>query len=97
MKTQPKKKQAPQYRIRILADIDSYEMGDAENEAETYALIEQHGVWGFITEQYTGSEWEHIDSCWGFIGSNYGTQHMLECAHESIPEKYRDSVEVVSE
>jgi hypothetical protein len=75
-----------EYRIRILPDQEPYEYGDtgntmgqAEYEAEIDRLIETYGVWGFITERrQAGScecckrahEWEHMDSCWGFLGND---------------------------
>lgn len=33
--------------------------------------IERDGVWGMIGEFWNGQEWEHADSCFGFIGEEW--------------------------
>ena len=42
-----------------------------ELERQFEALVARHGVYGFELERWNpdvGKGWEHIDSCWGFVG-----------------------------
>lgn len=86
-----------------------YADGEAgeEQRAAVDRAIEQHGVWGFVVENHVdcgeayGEEctpcdghWEHVDSCFGFIGNDDG--YMMEQALASIPAGYGD-VQVVDE
>lgn len=103
----------PVYRIMLLAECEPYDHGDyydeggnhtpesqVAGEAEVNALIDQHGVWGFVVEKrvHAGekcisrlngrpgvaswSRWEHVDSCFGFIGND---DYMLSEALTRIP------------
>lgn len=114
----------PIYRIILLADREPYDHGDyydeggnhtpesqAAGEAEVNALIDQHGVWGFVVEKWvhagekcilrlngrpgvaSWSRWEHVDSCFGFIGND---DCMLSKALARIPAGYGE-VRVVDE
>ena len=38
---------------------------------ELWARIEQDGVCGVIGEYWNGQEWEHADSCFGFVGDDW--------------------------
>ncbi len=33
--------------------------------------IDQDGVFGIIGEYHDGREWQHCDSCWGFVGDDW--------------------------
>ncbi len=66
------------YRIVAISDLDSTFsdlVGDCANtpeEIQMYErLIEQKGVYGFELQYWNaavGEGWEHVDSCYGFIG-----------------------------
>lgn len=90
-----------EYRIRIVADECSYELGDAENAEEIHEQINREGLWGFIIEvrKVRGefhTEWEPTDglsSCWGFIGAEYCLKSaMFELPYEaaSVEVHYTD-------
>ena len=33
--------------------------------------INREGVYGVVGEYWNGEEWEHVDSCWGFVGDDW--------------------------
>lgn len=42
-----------------------------EQEREFERTVEREGVFGYVLERWNpspGIGWEHIDSCWGFVG-----------------------------
>jgi hypothetical protein len=74
-----------EYRVRITQDPEPYMVGDAEDEDAVNADIERYGVVGFIaerrpvdTEDGEPGEWEHVDSCWGFIAAPGWETHMRD-------------------
>jgi hypothetical protein len=101
-KVLPKKVKASKtvtvYRIRIVADECSYELGDAENEAEVHEAIDRDGLWGFIIEQRQErgefhTDWvdmHGVNSVWGFIGADF-------CLEEAIAMLPKDAVYTVNE
>lgn len=50
---------------------DISESQRAQWRAKLQRRIELHGVVGIIGEYWTGVDWEHADSCWGFIGDEW--------------------------
>jgi len=78
-----------EYRVLIVPDYEEYQHGDYESEADrqdTLDAIEQNGVWGFVLESRqvgdTVAKWNHVDSCYGFIG---GDDYIFEAATETLP------------
>lgn len=61
-----------QGNYRIIEQQDDYlSVKDFEFGPETMALAEQHGVYGYELQRWNPEidvGWEHIDSCWGFVG-----------------------------
>jgi len=50
-------------------DIDIVELARQEKEFED--LVNREGVFGYVLEKWNpkpGQGYEHIDSCWGFVG-----------------------------
>jgi hypothetical protein len=46
--------------------------GTPEQNAEVLDLFEREGAFGYVLERWNANVnggWEHVDSCWGFIGS----------------------------
>jgi hypothetical protein len=43
---------------------------ERERQAEV-DRVNRDGVWGVIGEYYDGEEWQHADSCFGFIGEDW--------------------------
>ena len=70
-------------RLRLVSDDTCYDDSYidtwhdiSENECERvrrelWARIEQDGVCGVIGEYWNGHEWEHADSCFGFVGDDW--------------------------
>ncbi len=51
-------------------DIDPEELAKQEKDFEN--LVDREGVYGYVLEKWDsrpGQGYEHIDSCWGFVGS----------------------------
>lgn len=49
-------------------------LGDGLSERERKAQTERcnhAGVWGLIGEYWDGAEWQHADSCYGFVGDDW--------------------------
>lgn len=49
---------------------DADTLKNEETQFET--LVENEGVFGYVLERWNpapGTGWEHLDSCWGFVGS----------------------------
>jgi hypothetical protein len=38
---------------------------------EFIATVNREGVWGIIGEYFDGEEWQHGDSCFGFVGEDW--------------------------
>lgn len=47
-------------------------------EVEVYDLYLTGDVYGFVVEEFDGDDWNHVDSCWGFYGSDVDTNGMKE-------------------
>lgn len=57
---------------KVHTDIDPDLLKRHERELEE--RIENEGVWGIVLEKWdpaVGIGWEHIDSCWGFVGGDW--------------------------
>jgi len=60
-----------------------------EAEVETYSQWLEGDVYGFVLEDAQGN---HIDSCWGFYGTDWAENGMTDC----IPAEYRHLLEKVA-
>lgn len=76
-------------------DIDADKLKAEEMIFET--LVENEGVFGYVLEKKCTacSQWEHIDSCWGFVGSYSETDsrfnhYIIEEMKNQIKHTYRD-------
>jgi hypothetical protein len=49
-----------------------------EAEVEVYDQYLRGDVYGFIVEMFDGKDWNEIDSCWGFFGSDIHTNGMVD-------------------
>jgi len=57
------------YDAEVNDDIDPTELARQEQEFEN--LVSNEGVYGYILEVWNPEieiGWEHVDSCWGFVG-----------------------------
>lgn len=57
------------YNPKVNPDIDADVLKNEETQFE--ALVEREGVFGYVLERWNpspGMGWEHLDSCWGFVG-----------------------------
>jgi hypothetical protein len=66
-------------------DADPQTLAAAERSFE--AMVQAEGVYGYRLERWNpevGHGWEHIDSCWGFIGA-YRPDDAL-CNHYIVDE-----------
>jgi hypothetical protein len=59
-------------------------------EVEIYSHYVSGDVWGYVLEEENGIEWECVDSCWGFYGSDVRVNGMADY----LPESLLDSAEV---
>ncbi len=89
------------WRVRILPDENYEHDCDHDSEEDTAAcerLVRTYGAWGFVTERLVlasvpcptchhtkPEQWEHADSCWGFVEQARGMPYMLSVAVGSIP------------
>lgn len=78
----------PQYN----QDIDPDELKLEEEEFEEMVYL--GGVFGYVLEQWNpevGKGYEHVDSCFGFIGrySIYNDHYIVEDLAKQIPKKER--------
>jgi hypothetical protein len=51
-------------------DIDAEKLAEEERDFEE--LVNREGVYGYALERWNAEVnhgWEHVDSCWGFVGS----------------------------
>ena len=52
-----------------------------KDELDFERYVERHGVYGYTLEQWNpeiGQGWEHVDSCWGFVGQySDSNQHYI--------------------
>ena len=58
------------YNPKVNTDIDSIELKRQEREFED--LVSREGVFGYALERWNpepGIGYEHVDSCFGFVGS----------------------------
>jgi hypothetical protein len=57
------------FNPKVNTDIPEEVLKNGEREFEE--LVNQEGVFGYVLERWNpkpGIGWEHIDSCWGFVG-----------------------------
>lgn len=58
------------YNRKVNPDVPEERM--AREELEFEERVERQGVYGLIGEVRTDeTTWEHVDSCWGFVGEDY--------------------------
>lgn len=67
----------------------------AEEERQFEDLVEREGVFGYVLERWNPAPdhgWEHVDSCWGFVGqyspndrSGLFDHYIVEEMKEQIP------------
>lgn len=58
------------YNPKVNPDIDPEKLRQDELEFED--LVNREGVYGYVLERWNaepGQGYEHLDSCWGFVGS----------------------------
>lgn len=58
----------------VNSDIDRRQL--LKEEKHFNNLVETEGVFGYVLEKWNptiGVGWEHIDSCWGFVGHHTDT------------------------
>jgi hypothetical protein len=78
------------YRPEVHPDIPAEQV--LREKEEFRDLVNREGVFGYILEQWNpapGKGWEHVDSCWGFVGQytkgdktfeHYIVEEMIETA-----------------
>lgn len=57
------------YNPKVNPDIDPAKLAEEERHFED--LVNREGVYGYVLERWNpepGKGYEHIDSCWGFVG-----------------------------
>jgi len=57
------------YNPRVNTDIPEEKLKEEEKAFER--LVNDEGVYGYVLERWNpgvGKGWEHVDSCWGFVG-----------------------------
>lgn len=57
------------FNPKVNTDIDSKKLAKEEREFED--LVNREGVFGYALERWNpsiGIGWEHVDSCYGFVG-----------------------------
>jgi len=68
-----------------------------ESEVETYSQYVSGDVWGFVLEEAKTcdtcghTEWEEVDSCWGFYGSDPAENGI----YDNLPQEVLDTCEVI--
>ncbi len=58
------------YNPSVITDIPTDQLQKEERDFER--LVNTNGVFGYILERWNpsvGKGWEHVDSCWGFVGA----------------------------
>jgi hypothetical protein len=74
------------YRIVEHVDTDTTaseiqgEFLGAQHQRDFYAMVEEKGVYGYELDRWNpavGKGWEHVDSCWGFVGQFCETEEMF--------------------
>jgi hypothetical protein len=88
------------FNFKVNPDIPAFRLERMEEEFKE--RISRDGVWGIISEWFNGTEWQHADSCWGFVGddwqdSGYDVDAMAQAisaakAHYDEPAQRLDSV-----
>lgn len=56
--------------------------------AEFVARVERDGVYGIVGEVWDGERWEHVDSCWGFVGDDWKDSGYLEDCMSATVDAY---------
>jgi hypothetical protein len=76
-------------RVRIVLD-DNFDLRDYNPEDSE--LARRKGVWGCVAEFWDGLNWQHADSCWGYIGEvpQYALDEHKIAAVEGI-ERWNDA------
>jgi hypothetical protein len=67
------------YNPEVNPDIDPNTLENEERQFEQ--RVNQEGVFGYVLEQWNsapGVGYEHLDSCWGFVGM-YSETHENSC------------------
>jgi hypothetical protein len=57
------------YNPKVNTDIPESRL-ERERQQEI-DRINRDGVWGVIGEYFDGEQWEHVDSCFGFVGQDW--------------------------
>jgi len=57
------------YNPQVNSDIPETRL-EREREQEV-DRVNRDGVWGIVGEYFDGEEWQHGDSCWGFVGDDW--------------------------
>ena len=66
------------YNADLNSDICSIQLKNEEVEFESKCYNE--GVYGYILEKWNsdiGQGWEHVDSCFGFVGTHAEENHYI--------------------
>lgn len=61
-----------------------------QQQRQFRAQVSTEGVWGYTLEKWNpevGQGWEHVDSCWGFVG-----QHNAETNHHYIVTEFLERI-----
>lgn len=61
-------------RLSIQPECDEYQHGDYDNERQRQEVIDRlnrDGLWTVVGEYFDGEDWQHADSCGGFIGDDW--------------------------
>jgi hypothetical protein len=72
-------------------DIDPSELKEDERDFE--ALVEREGVYGYVLEKWNpspGCGYEHVDSCWGFVGQYSESDRSGKFDHYIVEEYLRE-------
>lgn len=80
-----KSKVRKEYGKRITKKVREKVLACLQAEVETYNQFMTGDVYGFVLEDKQG---EHLDSCWGFFGSDWKNNGMLDC----LPKEQREQV-----
>lgn len=78
-------------RASLYATCDPAHWREAVGVAEGAADLDdwraycEGDVWGYIVERCDGADgWTEVDSCWGFYGREYVTEHALGVLRETV-------------
>jgi hypothetical protein len=63
------------FNTKVNSDIDPEKLREEEKHFEEF--VEREGVFGYVLEHWNpavGVGYEHVDSCWGFVGAYTPTE-----------------------